>query len=222
MYTDQDMQQDITAELKWDSSLRDDDIAVGVREGIVTLGGFVDSLADKGKAERVAARVKGVRAVVNEIEVKLPTWSQRADPDIARAVLDALKWNIAVPHEHLRVKVEDGWVTLEGEVPWYHQKEAAERSVRFLTGVRGVLNLVTLKAQPTPRDVKKRIKDALHRAVEFDAEHITVEVEGNRAVLQGSVRSFAELQDAERAARNAPGITEVVNRLGIIGAYAAV
>jgi osmotically-inducible protein OsmY len=222
MYTDQDMQQDITAELKWDSSLRDDDIAVGVREGIVTLGGFVDSLADKGKAERVAARVKGVRAVVNEIEVKLPTWSQRADPDIARAVLDALKWNIAVPHEHLRVKVEDGWVTLEGEVPWYHQKEAAERSVRFLTGVRGVLNLVTLKAQPTPRDVKKRIKDALHRAVEFDAEHITVEVEGNRAVLQGSVRSFAELQDAERAARNAPGITEVVNRLGVIGAYAAV
>ena len=222
MYTDQDMQKDITAELKWDSSLRDDDIAVGVREGIVTLGGFVDSLADKGKAERVAARVKGVRAVVNEIEVKLPTWSQRADPDIARAVLDALKWNIAVPHEHLRVKVEDGWVTLEGEVPWYHQKEAAERSVRFLTGVRGVLNLVTLKAQPTPRDVKKRIKDALHRAVEFDAEHITVEIEGNRAVLQGSVRSFAELQDAERAARNAPGITEVVNRLGIIGAYAAV
>ncbi len=222
MYTDQDMQKDITAELKWDSSLRDDDIAVGVREGIVTLGGFVDSLADKGKAERVAARVKGVRAVVNEIEVKLPTWSQRADPDIARAVLDALKWNIAVPHEHLRVKVEDGWVTLEGEVPWYHQKEAAERSVRFLTGVRGVLNLVTLKAQPTPRDVKKRIKDALHRAVEFDAEHITVEVEGNRAVLQGSVRSFAELQDAERAARNAPGITEVVNRLGVIGAYAAV
>ena len=222
MSTDQDMQKDITAELKWDSSLRDDDIAVGVREGIVTLGGFVDSLADKGKAERVAARVKGVRAVVNEIEVKLPTWSQRADPDIARAVLDALKWNIAVPHEHLRVKVEDGWVTLEGEVPWYHQKEAAERSVRFLTGVRGVLNLVTLKAQPTPRDVKKRIKDALHRAVEFDAEHITVEVEGNRAVLQGSVRSFAELQDAERAARNAPGITEVVNRLGIIGAYAAV
>ena len=222
MYTDQDMQQDITAELKWDSSLREDDIAVGVREGIVTLGGFVDSLADKGKAERVAARVKGVRAVVNEIEVKLPTWSQRADPDIARAVLDALRWNIAVPHEHLRVKVEDGWVTLEGEVPWYHQKEAAERSVRFLTGVRGVLNLVTLKAQPTPRDVKKRIKDALHRAVEFDAEHITVEVEGNRAVLQGSVRSFAELQDAERAARNAPGITEVVNRLGIIGGYAAV
>lgn len=222
MYTDQDMQQDITAELKWDSSLRDDDIAVGVREGIVTLGGFVDSLADKGKAERVAARVKGVRAVVNEIEVKLPAWSQRADTDIARAVLDALRWNIAVPHEHIRVKVEDGWVTLEGEVPWYHQKEAAERSVRFLTGVRGVLNLVTLKAQPTPRDVKKRIKDALHRAVEFDAEHITVEVEGNRAVLQGSVRSFAELQDAERAARNAPGITEVVNRLGIIGGYAAV
>lgn len=222
MYTDQDMQKDITAELRWDSSLRDDDIAVGVREGIVTLGGFVDSLADKGKAERVAARVKGVRAVVNEIEVKLPSWSQRADPDIARAVLDALKWNIAVPHEHIRVKVEDGWVTLEGEVPWYHQKEAAERSVRFLTGVRGVLNLVTLKAQPTPRDVKKRIKEALHRSVEFDAEHITVEVEGNRAVLQGSVRSFAELQDAERAARNAPGITEVVNRLGIIGAYAAV
>ena len=221
-YLDNNIQKDIVAELKWEPSLRDDDIAIGVRDGIVTLGGFVDSYADKRKAEGVAARVKGVKAIANEIEVALPTVSKRTDPDIARAVLDALRWNVAVPRDAIRVKVEDGWVTLEGTVPWFYQKEAAEQTVRYLTGVRGVLNLVTLKVQPTPRDVKKRIKDTLHRGVEFDAEHITVEIEGNKAVLSGSVRSFAETKDAERAARNAPGITEVENRLGIIGAYAAV
>jgi len=221
-YLDHDIQQDIVAELKWEPSLRNDDIAIGVREGIVTLGGFVDSFADKSMAERVAGRVKGVKAVANELEVKLPMGSKRADTDIARAVVGALEWNITVPHDKIRVKVEDGWVTLEGEVPWHYQRDAAERAVRYLTGVRGVFNLITLKVQATPRDVKKRIKDALHRGVEFDAEHVTVEVEGNKAILSGSVRSFAEMKDVERAARNAPGITEIVNLLSITSAYAAV
>jgi osmotically-inducible protein OsmY len=219
---DNDIQRDIVAELKWEASLRDDDIAVGIRDGIVTLGGFVDSYADKHKAERVVGRIKGVKAMANEIEVKLPAGSRRADPDIARAVVDALRWNVAVPRDAIRVKVEDGWVTLEGEVPWYYQKRAAEETVRYLTGVRGVSNLVTLKVEATPRDVKKRIKDALHRAVEVDADHMTVEIEGHRATLSGSVRSLAEIRDAERAARNAPGITEVVNRLEITRPYAAV
>jgi osmotically-inducible protein OsmY len=221
-YLDHDIQKDIVAELEWEPSLRNDDIAVGVREGVITLGGFVDSFADKSMAERVAGRVKGVRAVANELEVKLPAGSKRADTDIARAVLGALEWNITVPHEKIRVKVEDGWVTLEGEVAWHSQRDAAERAVRYLTGVRGVFNLITIKVQATPRDVKKRIKDALHRGVEVDAEHITVEVEGNKAVLSGTVRSFAEMKDVKRAARNAPGITEVVNLLGITSAYAAV
>jgi osmotically-inducible protein OsmY len=193
-----------------------------VREGVVTLGGFVDSYGDKSKAERVAGRVKGVKAVADELEVKLPTGSERADPDVARAALDALQWNISVPHDRIQVKMEKGWLTLEGQVDWFYQKQAAERAVRYLRGVRGVFNLITLSARTTPRDVKKRIKDALHRGVEFDAEHITVEVEGSKAVLQGTVRSYAEMKDAARAARNAPGITEVDNRLAITDAFASV
>jgi osmotically-inducible protein OsmY len=222
VYTDKDIQKDITDELAWEPSLRNDDIAVGVREGVVTLGGFVDSYGDKSKAERVAGRVKGVKAVADELEVKLPTGSERADPDVARAALDALQWNISVPHDRIQVKVEKGWLTLEGQVDWYYQKQAAERAVRYLRGVRGVFNLITLSARTTPRDVKKRIKDALHRGVEFDAERITVEVEGSKAILEGTVRSYAEMKDAARAARNAPGITEVDNRLAITSAFASV
>lgn len=222
MHTDSDIQKDITAELKWEPSLRNDDVAVGVRDGVATLGGFVDSFADKYKAERAASRIKGVKAIAIDISVKLPSGSERADPDIARAALDALRWNISVPHDRIRVKMEKGWLTLEGEVDWHYQKDAAERAVRYLTGVKAVSNLITLHTQSTPRDVKKGIKDALHRGAEFDAERISVEIEGNRAILQGSVRSFAEMKDAERAARNAPGITEVDNRLSIVSAYATV
>jgi len=222
VYADKDIQKNITDELMWEPSLRNDDIAVGVRGGVVTLGGFVDSYADKGKAGRVAGRVKGVKAVADELEVKLPTGSERTDPDLARAAIDALQWNIAVPHDRVRVKLEKGWITLEGEVDWYYQKQAAERSVRYLRGVRGVFNLITLSARTTPRDVKKRIKDALHRGVEFDAERITVEVEGSKAILEGTVRSYAEMKGASRAARNAPGITEVDNRLEITSAFASV
>jgi osmotically-inducible protein OsmY len=223
MQSDRDIQRDIVHELNWEPSLRNDDIAVGVRDGVVTLAGFVDSYADKWTAERVAGRVKGVKAVANDIEVKLPMSSSRPDPEIARAALDALKWNVSVPHDRIKVKVEKGWLTLEGDVDWYYQKEAAERAVRYLTGVQGVSNLITVKARPTPTDVKQKIKDALQRGAEFDADRITVELEGNKAILRGTVRSYAEMRDAERAARNAPGITEVANRLTVDPyAYAAV
>ena len=223
MHSDRDMQRDIVNELNWEPSLRNDDIAVGVRDGVVTLAGFVDSYADKWTAERVAGRVKGVKAVANDIEVKLPLGSSRPDPDIARAALDALKWHVSVPNERIKVKVEKGWLTLEGDVDWYYQKEAAERAVRYLTGVQGVSNLITVKARPTSADVKVKIKEALQRGAEFDADHITVEIEGNKAILRGTVRAYAEMRDAERAARNAPGITEVDNRLTVDPyAYAAV
>ena len=223
MQSDRDMQRDIVNELNWEPSLRNDDIAVGVRDGVVTLAGFVDSYADKWTAEGVAGRVKGVKAVANDIEVKLPLGSSRPDPDIARAALDALKWHVSVPNERIKVKVEKGWLTLEGDVDWYYQKEAAERAVRYLTGVQGVSNLITVKARPTSADVKVKIKEALQRGAEFDADHITVEIEGNKAILRGTVRAYAEMRDAERAARNAPGITEVDNRLTVDPyAYAAV
>jgi osmotically-inducible protein OsmY len=213
--TDTELHQDIVAELKWEPSLRNDDIAVGVRDGVVTLAGFVDSYADRWKAERMASKVRGVKAIVDEIEVKLPSGATRADPDVARAALDALTWNISVPHDRIKVKVDKGWVTLEGDVDWYHQKEAAERAVRYLTGVKGVSNLITLRSRAVPSDVKQKIKDALQRGAQFDAEHITVDIQGNKAILQGTVRSFAEMRDAERAARNAPGVLEVDNRLTV-------
>jgi osmotically-inducible protein OsmY len=213
--TDTDILKDVTAEMKMEPSLRDDDVAVGVRDAVVTLAGYVDSYADKRRAERIAGKVKGLKAVVNDLEVRLPSSSQRPDPELARAAVEALGWNILVPHDRIQVIVEDGWLTLKGEVDWYYQKEEAEHSVRNLTGVKGVSNLITVAAKPTPSDVKKRITEALQRGAQFDAGRITVEVNGHKAILRGTVRSYAELKDAERAARNAPGITEVENRLTV-------
>jgi VCBS repeat-containing protein len=213
--TDSEIQKDVVDELKWEPSLRDDDIAVAVRDGVVTLAGHVASYFEKWRAVRANERVPGGRAIANDLEVRLPTSSERPDPEIARAAVDALKWNVSVPRDGVRVKVEHGWVTLEGEVEWHYQRDAAERAVRSLTGVKGVTNLLTVHAQPTTSDVKQRITDALRRSGELDASRITVEVQGHKAVLRGTVRSYAEMKDAERAARNAPGITEVDNRLTI-------
>jgi osmotically-inducible protein OsmY len=214
-HSDSDIQKFVVDELKWEPSLQDDDIAVAVRDGVVTLAGYVRSYLDKWRAERVATRIKGVKAVANDLEVRLPSSSARPDPDIARAAVDALKWNISVPHDRVKVKVEDAWVTLEGDVEWYYQREAAERAVRSLTGVKGVTNLIAVRAGTTPSDVKQKIKEALQRGAQFDADRITVEVQGNTAILRGKVRSYAEFKDAERAARNAPGITEVRNELTV-------
>lgn len=215
MRTDNEIQNDIVEELRWEPSLIDKDIAVGVRDGVVTLGGVTASYADKLKAEKVASRVKGVRALANGIEVKLPSVSERADPEIARAAVQALEWHVAVPEQRIQVKVEQGWVKLTGEVDWYFQKEAAEKAVRSLVGVKGVANAITVKARPTPGDIRERIKETLQRGAEFDAEHITVQLDGHKATLRGTVRAYAEKRDAERAARNAPGVTEVENLLAI-------
>jgi len=211
MRTDHEIQEDVLAELRWEPSLANDDIAVSVRDGVVTLAGFADSWADRWKAERVASRVRGVKGVANDIKVKLPSSSERPDPELARAAVDALKWNVLVPDDRIRVKVANGWLTLEGEVDWYYQKEEAERAVRKLRGVKGVTNLVTVAVRPASSDVKEKIRNALERGAELDADRIRVEVEGSRVILRGTVRSYTEKRDAERAARNAPGVTEVEN-----------
>lgn len=215
MRTDSQIQKDIQDEMKWDPSLRDDDIGVSVHDGVITLAGFVDSYADKWKAERMVSTVKGVKAVANDLEVKLPTSFSRPDPDIARAALDALEWNVTVPSDRIKVKVEKGWVTLEGDVDWNFQREEAERAVRNLTGVVGVTNLITVHARPAPTDIQRKIKEALERSAEFDADRITVEIDGHTAILRGTVRSIAEKRDAERAARKAPGVTDVENHLNV-------
>jgi osmotically-inducible protein OsmY len=215
MHNDTDIQHDVVAQLEAEPNLRQDDIAVGVRDGVVMLAGYVDSYADKWRAEQAVEKVKGVKAVVNELKVKLPAQSRRPDPELARAALDALKWDILVPADKLKVIVEDGWISLTGEVRYYYQREEAERAVRNLPGVIGVTNLITVAATPAPADVKRRITEALRRGVQFDAERITVDIEGHKAILRGTVRSYAEYKDAERAARNVPGITEVDNHLTV-------
>jgi osmotically-inducible protein OsmY len=213
MRVDSEIQGDVIREIRWEPSLQDKDIAVGVREGVVTLGGFAASYVEKLMAERTASRVKGVRGVANEIEVRLPQSSERPDPEIARAAISAITWHVAVPEDRIQVKLEHGWLRLIGEVDWYYQKESAEKAVRSLTGVKGVSNLITVKPRVTPGGLRELIREALQRGVQFDADHIQVEIERGKATLRGTVRAYAEKRDAERAARNAPGVTEVDNQL---------
>ena len=212
---DSAIEKDILDELRSEPGLMDDDIAVSVRDGVVTLAGFVNSYADRYRAERVASGVKGVKGIANELEVVLPSSSRRPDPEIARAAVDALTWDIWVPANRIKVAVRDGWVTLEGEVDWHFEREAAERAVRNLTGVRGVTNLITVQKRPAASDVKQKIREALERGADFDADRISVEVDGNKVILRGTVRSYAEKREAARAARRAPGVTEVENKITV-------
>ena len=216
MLTDTQLQQRGGAALQWEPSIRDNDVAVAVRGGVVTLGGFVDSYAEKFKAVEVTERTAGVKAVADALAVKVPTGSERSDTEIAHEVVRAFRWNVQVPHDRVRAKVEHGWVTLDGEVDWYYQSMAAERAVRYLTGVRGVSNLLRI-TPPTvsPLEVSQNIRDALRRNAELDADRITVEAHDGRVTLRGTVRSFAERRDAEHAAWSAPGVRLVDDHITI-------
>lgn len=215
MRTNEELRTDIIAELNWDPSIRDEDIATAVQDGVITLAGTVDSYAQRYAAERAVERVRGVRAIVNDLTVKLLGAMERSDADLAHAAITAFKWNIQVPDERIQVKVSQGWLTLEGEVDRYFQKEAAARAVRYLSGVKGVNNLITLRATPTRTDIKERIRASLQRQAEFDADHITVETLESRVTLRGTVSSAAERREAGRAAWNAPGVTAVENAISV-------
>ena len=215
--TDEQIQRDVLNELKWDARVQPNEIGVAVKNGIVTLTGWVDSYLKRWAAEDAAHRVEGVKAVVNEIEVRLPVTAERTDEDIAAAVIRALEWDAGVPSDRIEVTVSKGWVTLKGEVEWGFQREDAERAARRVTGVRGVSNLIVVKPRmkPTPEEMKRRIEEALVRSAAMDAKRISVEVQGDTVILRGTVRSLAEKQEAERVAWSAPGVAMVENRITV-------
>jgi osmotically-inducible protein OsmY len=215
MRTDLQLVSDVTEELKWEPSVKEKEIGVSVREGVVTLSGNVDTFAAKFAAERAVERVSGVRAVADELKVKLPNANERTDTELALATVHAFKWDVEVPDYQIKCKVVNGWLTLEGTVEWYFQKAAAERDVRFLMGVKGVTNLIDVKSKASASDVMTHIEKALKRSAELDAEKVQVEARDGKVTLRGTVRSWAERQEAERAAWATSGVTEVVDKIEI-------
>lgn len=214
METDIALHRRILDELAWDPRVKHEEIGVAAKDGVVTLSGFVTSNAARAAAVRAARRVVGVKAVANEVKVRLEKHHERSDTEIAHSAVNALKWAAEVPDERIQVRVEHGWIVLEGEVDWHFQRMAAEHAVIGLTGVKGVNNLVAVAAKVQAEDVRQRIQDALKRLAGEDADRISVEVDGDRVTLRGQARSWAERDEAENAAWNA-GVIAVDNQINV-------
>jgi osmotically-inducible protein OsmY len=214
--TDFELKREVESELNWDPEVKSAAaIGVSVKDGIVTLRGHVDSFIEKLSAENAVTRVRGAKAVVNELEVRIPKSSERTDEDLARAAVDTLAWMTEVPRDQVKVKVENGIITLMGNVNWNYQRQSAENAVRGLMGVKGVINLIEVRLSADKALVKAKIEEALKRNAELDAKRITVETVGSKVILRGTVRSWAERKEAERVAWEAPGVTEVDNQITV-------
>lgn len=213
MKSDHEIEKDVRDELKWDPDLDESDIAVSVKSGVVTLAGFVKSYIHKYQAENAVKRVAGVVGIANDIEVRLPAIDERPDPEIARDAVAAIKSQLPMSSENIKVVVKNGWVTLEGSVEWQYQRVTAETAVRRIKSVMGVTNSILLKPRAEPTEIKRKIQDAFKRSAELDANRITVEANGGAVILKGTVRSWAEREEAERVAWQAPGVTMVDDRI---------
>jgi len=218
MKTNDELQKDVMAEIKWDSLLRDVDPQIGVsaKDGVITLSGVVDSYIKKVAAERAAQRVRGVKVVASDIEISLDGVIPKSDTDIAVAIRNALKWNSAVNDDKIEVKVDKGWVTLDGEVQWSYEKLSAQNNVEGLLGVRGITNNIRIKSkQIDTKEMKNKIAAAFHRNAALDANAIKFEVKGDRVTLKGTVSSWAEKESAEQIAWSSPGVLVVDNQIEI-------
>jgi osmotically-inducible protein OsmY len=213
MRRDSDIRRDVEDELRWDPDIDATDIAVAVNNGVVALTGFVRSYPQRMQAERDAKRVAGVAGVANDIEVRLPVIDQRPDPDIVRDAVSALKSELPYSSENIKVVAKDGRLTLEGTVEWHYARARAEKAVKRVRGAKSVTNSITLKPKVAPFEVRRKIEDAFRRSAEIDASRITVEANGSEVILRGTVKSWAEREEAERAAWAAPGVTNVDNRV---------
>jgi osmotically-inducible protein OsmY len=213
MKNDVQIQQDVQDQIKWEPILNPAQIGVAVKDGIVTLSGIVDTYAKKLAAEKATKKVAGVKAVALDLQVGISPIYRKTDAELAESVIYALRTNVSVPEDNIQIKVDDGIVTLEGEVDWDYQRAAAKTSIEGLIGIRSVNNNLTIKPKLSSENISRKISEAFHRSATIDAQRVSVEVAGTRAILKGKVRSFAELDDAEDAAWAAPGVTSVENKL---------
>jgi osmotically-inducible protein OsmY len=214
--TDRELQQHVQNALDWEPSIESTEIGVSVDNGIVTLRGDVHSYTEKSAAERVALHVYGTKAVANDINVRLTSRYERTDTEIAQAAVSAMKWNTMVPADKVNLTVSNGWITLSGTADWQYQRDAAARAVRDLMGVKGVTNNITLKPHVQAGDVQSKIEAAFKRSAEIDARRVNVVATDGKVILSGNVRSWAERQEAERAAWAAPGVRQVEDRIAVV------